>query len=1022
MKSKMMRIKPEELSAMKFKEAKMILKKDLETLQTVGTEGTNFFVSTEFDFEDEKGTVMLTVGEIKGEWKKYVKTHVKPPHKGTAMGTALMDAEGTTLTLNIEKGKGKPKEIEKALKKAKLIPSSISNVVFNETPKLDADDEIDAVDEEETVTTEGSTADEEFKKVVAEAKIYKTIAADDSKARLAKIKDIDKLIADWEKKNMPVKGNATKEERNATLQKLRSQLYGHRIDINVQSRSGAEPIDAISTKWTNYKKRPTVAGTEALADMEDRVDTVADLREEIEGWLERNQAPYSKKEQELKNAIDVIVRELNTEEQRLASALPAARKAHVKAMVEKLTKATPEEKEALKKDELFMWELSRVVPVAQINDANKLLGLPPVKEEGEGSTAPKVEEREEWKDPEIQNLFKDFAKFTTFEVAVDHRANPNFKKSIKVSAGAWFWEESAGEASKSRLGSDFTFQELISEDVNGNYRIKHGDKYYYVAKTAVAGESAYKKLDEKSPLFPEAPNKNHIKQGGLGDCYLMSAITSLVAKDPNAIVDMMLDKGDSVTVRLFRVTVHPTTKVKTFAANYFNIEKSVVVNPDGTDALAHDHLWVQILEKAYAAGGFKGASYDVAATLDYKNIDSGWMAIAFEVLTGKPAERLQFHVDNPKEFAPMGIPSTERGKQDNDRSKLNQKGLPWGTAEMHLLSSMQLTKSFAHNDIFNKSSVLSMHWKLFVEKGSITQLFDREFSAKYSGQVTIEDFELLFQGKMKDADGKDIGGLPVLFPKAATAVIDWLKANKIYAGKRGSGVYSALQLDLFKSVKEALEGGKLVNVSSKSAVGRTVDGLGHSGGEKKSQGLAADHAYTVLATREVDPLKEIELRNPWGSYGQKNMKVSEKIAEIVKELKAVVKKDILDPRTVAMESRETKLNQELNELKASTKGDLVKEASAKLLNDAFLESKGKYDKIVLAYNALGTSTSFEAFKDNVTDKEAFQKSLDLLKILEKNDPKEIYSEGSDKIDGLEGGEFWLMLDDMTRRFQHLHIG
>jgi hypothetical protein len=152
------------------------------------------------------------------------------------------------------------------------------------------------------------------------------------------------------------------------------------------------------------------------------------------------------------------------------------------------------------------------------------------------------------------------------------------------------------------------------------------------------------------------------------------------------------------------------------------------------------------------------------------------------------------------------------------------------------------------------------------------------------------------------------------------------------------------------------------------------------------------------------------------------MKVSEKIAEIVKELKAVVKKDILDPRTVAMESRETKLNQELNELKASTKGDLVKEASAKLLNDAFLESKGKYDKIVLAYNALGTSTSFEAFKDNVTDKEAFQKSLDLLKILEKNDPKEIYSEGSDKIDGLEGGEFWLMLDDMTRRFQHLHIG
>lgn len=104
------------------------------------------------------------------------------------------------------------------------------------------------------------------------------------------------------------------------------------------------------------------------------------------------------------------------------------------------------------------------------------------------------------------------------------------------------------------------------------------------------------------PLFWHEPSAHEIYQGGLGDCYWLSAIASLAEKNPAKIKECMRDNGDgTVTVRFFK----PTEKDNVFHPLYVTVRKSVARYTDNQkDAFALGrHLWVQMMEKAYAASG-----------------------------------------------------------------------------------------------------------------------------------------------------------------------------------------------------------------------------------------------------------------------------------------------------------------------------------------------------------------------------------------------------------------------------------
>ena len=114
-----------------------------------------------------------------------------------------------------------------------------------------------------------------------------------------------------------------------------------------------------------------------------------------------------------------------------------------------------------------------------------------------------------------------------------------------------------------------------------------------------------KKIADDVPLFDGMPKPADVQQGFLGDCYLLSSLLSISAQDPTKITEAMRDNNDgTVTVRFYTDFQQPV---------YVTVDKSVAVlkNPDnparkGQAVYSQDRpgsLWVQMIEKAYAASG-----------------------------------------------------------------------------------------------------------------------------------------------------------------------------------------------------------------------------------------------------------------------------------------------------------------------------------------------------------------------------------------------------------------------------------
>lgn len=111
----------------------------------------------------------------------------------------------------------------------------------------------------------------------------------------------------------------------------------------------------------------------------------------------------------------------------------------------------------------------------------------------------------------------------------------------------------------------------------------------------------YKMLDRaEEPLFAHDPCVSDIAQGEVGDCYFIATVAAICDREPDFIRKMMKDNADgTVTVRFYDegkpvyVRVRKTVPVG-------NGSGSTMV---GADKFVRGALWVQMLEKAYAASG-----------------------------------------------------------------------------------------------------------------------------------------------------------------------------------------------------------------------------------------------------------------------------------------------------------------------------------------------------------------------------------------------------------------------------------
>lgn len=103
------------------------------------------------------------------------------------------------------------------------------------------------------------------------------------------------------------------------------------------------------------------------------------------------------------------------------------------------------------------------------------------------------------------------------------------------------------------------------------------------------------------PLFSHRPNIKDVEQGGLGDCYLLAGLISVVDQNAEEIMNIMKDNGDGTVTVCFK---KQNARGADYTPCYVTVRKTIPVSEiGGSDSFSRGALWVKMMEKAYAASG-----------------------------------------------------------------------------------------------------------------------------------------------------------------------------------------------------------------------------------------------------------------------------------------------------------------------------------------------------------------------------------------------------------------------------------
>ncbi|HEX5272978.1 MAG TPA: C2 family cysteine protease, partial [Gemmataceae bacterium] len=443
----------------------------------------------------------------------------------------------------------------------------------------------------------------------------------------------------------------------------------------------------------------------------------------------------------------------------------------------------------------------------------------------------------------------------------------------------------------------------------------------------------------KGPVFTQVPSPDDVKQGALGDCYFLAALASIAAANPDAIQGMMCDNGDSVTVRFYD-TVYDTDPNAEIGAyeqkpTYITIEKSVL---DSSGKLGNKEraggqraggaLWVQLLEKAYATHVARSHDKLKPGDLNAKSrslagIEGGAASDALKALLGRPGYEKKMPGHGSSAGRLEGVLRVAKFQlNDVTEAKVRSIDRVKGPTNDGVGFEAPLHKAFIDAVIramkkaggqFPMASDLQEALKaagLFDSRGQVAAdcipggvdprltvqdviqpITKALFTMPPPELVKLQNSAAYTKLTAPDRAGKELrqdelAGLITcpeflaLPPKLQQKFQRGLDAE--FSGKRFTGVYSDNQLEVWDEISRGLDNNALVCLGTPTTVGRKADGEGHSAGEKKSKGLAGNHAYSVLGVYQPkvgepgyvrpqpggEAIRYLRVRNPWGHYGR----------------------------------------------------------------------------------------------------------------------------------------------------------
>jgi hypothetical protein len=165
---------------------------------------------------------------------------------------------------------------------------------------------------------------------------------------------------------------------------------------------------------------------------------------------------------------------------------------------------------------------------------------------------------------------------------------------------------------------------------------------------AAAAQAKKSTFTLRDPLFTNGPSAKSVKQGEIGDCWLVSACDAIATTKPERLRNMMKDNGDGTVTVTFK-------RFDQDASKYVDEHVTVTREVYGSSTPVYGksltgEAWFPLLEKAYAQ--WKGG---------YDGIRSGYPFEAFEAILGAEGKHFDLDVGTPDAVWNRLLKQTRKG-------------------------------------------------------------------------------------------------------------------------------------------------------------------------------------------------------------------------------------------------------------------------------------------------------------------------------------------------------------------------